>query len=200
VVSREFIKEKSYMKIYTKTGDAGTTGLFGGPRVAKDDPRICAYGAIDELNAVLGVVRASHLEPQLDQILAPIQDSLFAIGAELATPRPEEHGLKWKAESHVQTLENWIDELESDLSPLRNFILPGGNASAAFLHLARTTCRRVERDVVRLTHDPRISDPSQIVVYLNRLSDLLFVMARIANQRAGIADVPWQSPRQSPNH
>jgi cob(I)alamin adenosyltransferase len=184
------------MKIYTKTGDAGTTGLFGGPRVAKDDPRICAYGTVDELNAVIGMARACELNPNLDSILGTVQHHLFSIGAELATPSPEEHGLKWSAGQHVVEMENWIDELEVTLKPLRNFILPGGSSQAAHLHLARTVCRRVEREIVRFAHDPRVSDVSQIVIFLNRLSDLLFVMARMANHQVGVADVPWESPRR----
>ncbi len=112
------------MKIYTKTGDAGMTGLFGGPRVSKTDPRICAYGSIDELNAVLGVARAHSLPPSLDLMLGTIQHQLFSIGAELATPNPEEHGLKWHGDEHVLRMEEWIDSLEGELAPLRNFILP----------------------------------------------------------------------------
>lgn len=184
------------MKIYTKTGDAGTTGLFGGPRVAKDDPRICAYGSVDELNAVLGVARSTALSPELDAILSEIQHQLFAIGAELATPNPEEHKLKWSGDEHVLKMEAWIDKLDGAMSPLRNFILPGGSAQAAHLHLARTVCRRVEREIVRFGHDTRVSDVSHIVIFLNRLSDLLFVMARSANHELGVADVPWESPRR----
>lgn len=184
------------MKIYTKTGDAGTTGLFGGPRIPKDDPRICAYGSIDELNAVLGIVRSSELSDHHQSRLRVIQESLFSIGAELATPEPEKHGLKWETANHVELLENWIDELESDLPQLRNFVLPGGVQVAAYLHLARTVCRRSEREVVRLRQDARVSDVSNIVVYLNRLSDLLFVMARHANHEANVPDLLWRSPSQ----
>jgi len=184
------------MKIYTKTGDAGTTGLFGGPRVSKDDARIVAYGSIDELNAVLGLVRSVGLEPQPDQILCSVQICLFSIGAELATPEPEKHSLKWNGDSEVERMEQWIDEIDGRLAPLRNFVLPGGSSTAAHLHLARTVCRRAEREVVSLRNNPRVSDVSAIVIYLNRLSDLLFVMARQANLQANIPDVPWQSPRQ----
>lgn len=183
------------MKIYTKTGDAGTTGLFGGPRVSKDDARICAYGSVDELNAVIGTARSTGLSPRLDGMLAKIQHQLFSIGAELATPEPEEHQLKWNNEPHVTELEGWIDGMEKDLPPLRNFILPGGSPQAAQLHLARTICRRVEREIVRLGHDRRVSDVSHIVIFLNRLSDLLFVMARFANHELGVSDVTWESPR-----
>jgi cob(I)alamin adenosyltransferase len=179
------------MKIYTKTGDAGTTGLFGGPRVAKDDPRICAYGSVDELNAVIGVARATGLSNELDSLLSSIQHQLFSIGAELATPNPEQHDLKWDAGSHVEQMEQAIDKLETHLKPLRNFILPGGSTQAAHLHIARTVCRRTEREIVCFSRDRNVSDASHIVVFLNRLSDLLFVMARFANHEAGVEDVQW---------
>lgn len=182
------------MKIYTKTGDAGTTGLFGGPRVDKDDDRICAYGSIDELNAVLGLARSIGLEGSQDELLRSVQCCLFSIGAELATPEPEKHSLKWNGTADIEAMEQSIDAIEIDLSPLRNFILPGGSSTAAHLHLARTICRRAERDVVRLRSHPHVSDITHIVIYLNRLSDLLFVMARQANQLSGIPDVPWHRP------
>jgi cob(I)alamin adenosyltransferase len=193
------------MKIYTKTGDAGTTGLFGGPRVGKDDLRIGAYGTIDELNAVIGMVRASgpattmanEMANEMAGILQQIQSALFSIGAELATPSPQEHGLKWQGESEVTSLEHCIDRHDAQLSPLRTFILPGGSELAALLHLARTVCRRAEREVVRLSHQEGVSDPAWIIIYLNRLSDLLFVLARWANHQAGIPDVPWQSSRKA---
>ncbi len=187
--------ENWHMKIYTKTGDAGTTGLFGGPRVSKDDARICAYGSVDELNAVLGTARSTRLSEKLDQMLDAIQHQLFSIGAELATPEPEEHKLKWDSNPHVSKIEVWIDSMETDLPALRNFILPGGSPQAAQLHLARTICRRVEREIVRLGHDRRVSDVSHIVIFLNRLSDLLFVMARYANHELGVADTTWVSPK-----
>ncbi|MFN7731396.1 MAG: cob(I)yrinic acid a,c-diamide adenosyltransferase [Pirellula sp.] len=185
------------MKIYTKTGDAGTTGLFGGPRVSKDDARICAYGSVDELNAVIGLSRSTGLSSELDSVLNQVQHQLFSIGAELATPDPSGHSLKWHGEPHVAALEQCIDRLEEKLAPLRNFILPGGSPQASQLHLARTVCRRVEREIVRFSHDPRVSDVSHIIIYLNRLSDLLFVMARVANAEQGVPDVPWESPRRS---
>jgi cob(I)alamin adenosyltransferase len=186
------------MKIYTKTGDAGTTGLFGGPRVLKNDPRICAYGSIDELNAVLGIARSCGLAATHDEILCAVQASLFSIGAELATPEPDKHGLKWGGEDAVARIEKWIDEADSSLPPLRNFVLPGGSAAASHLHLGRTVCRRAEREVVTLRSDPRVSDVSHIIIYLNRLSDLLFVLARQANQWAGVADVLWQGTTNTP--
>ena len=184
------------MKIYTKTGDAGTTGLFGGPRVAKDDPRICAYGSVDELNAVIGTARAASLGEKLDAILSSLQHHLFSIGAELATPNPKQHGLKWEGAKHVEQMEHWIDEMEASLKPLRNFILPGGSIQAAHLHLARTVCRRTEREIVGFSRDRSVSDASHIVIFLNRLSDLLFVMARFANHQVGVVDVDWESPRK----
>lgn len=185
------------MKIYTKTGDAGTTGLFGGPRVSKNDARIAAYGSIDELNAVLGIARSVGLHQSQDELLCAVQACLFSIGAELATPDPEKHDLKWSGDADVERLEKWIDQVDPTLAPLRNFVLPGGSPAASHLHLARTVCRRAEREVVTLLSDPRISNVSHIVIYLNRLSDLLFVMARQANQLASVPDVPWQSPRTS---
>jgi len=185
------------MKIYTKTGDAGTTGLFGGPRVAKDDRRICAYGSVDELNAVIGIARSTGLGDKLDPLLSSIQHCLFSIGAELATPNPEEHSLKWDGGSQVDQMERDIDDLETSLKPLRNFILPGGSTQAAHLHLARTVCRRTEREIVSFSRDRSVSDASHIVIFLNRLSDLLFVMARFANHEAGVADVPWESVRKA---
>jgi cob(I)alamin adenosyltransferase len=181
------------MKIYTKTGDAGTTGLFGGPRVAKNDPRICSYGSVDELNAVIGLARAYQPPRVLDEMLAVIQHQLFSIGAELATPDPEKHGLKWSGDLYVNQMEGWIDQLDKDLTPLKNFILPGGSQQAAQLHIARTVCRRTEREIVSFNNSGRVSDASHIVVFLNRLSDLLFVMARFANLQQGVPDVVWES-------
>jgi cob(I)alamin adenosyltransferase len=140
------------------------------------------------------MVRAIGLEATQDQLLKTVQDSLFSIGAELATPEPEKHSLKWAGAAHVETLEKAIDDFDSQLPQLRTFVLPGGSLGAAHLHVARTVCRRTEREIVKLGQDPRISDVSEIVVYLNRLSDLLFVMARLTNQIEGVPDVPWQSP------
>lgn len=184
------------MKIYTKAGDGGETGLFGGPRVAKDDARVEAYGAVDELGAALGVARARGADAELTALLATIQDQLFTIGAELATPP----GVK--ARSHLPpidpgwtaALEAAIDRFEGELEPLRQFILAGGAPAAANLHLARAVCRRAERRVVALhRHDP--VSPA-VLAYLNRLSDFLFVAARVANRRAGAAEVPW-NPRRA---
>jgi cob(I)alamin adenosyltransferase len=181
------------MKIYTKTGDAGTTGLFGGGRVGKDHPRVEAYGDVDELNAVLGLARAVEVMPRIDEVLVPIQRDLFAIGALLATPDREkmrQHLEKARVdEERVAQLERAIDEADRELEPLRAFVLPGGTPKAAALHVARTVCRRAERRVVRLQADEQL--PHLVVVYLNRLSDLLFTLARLANRRANAGEVTW---------
>ena len=182
------------IKIYTKTGDTGDTGLFGGGRVGKDHPRVEAYGDIDELNAVLGMARAVEMMPRIDEVLVPIQRDLFAIGALLATPNPEkmrEQLAKARVDDgRIAQLERAIDEGESELEPLKAFIVPGGTPKAAALHVARTVCRRAERRVVHL-HREEDSIPQLVVIYLNRLSDLLFVLARVANRRAGAGEVTW---------
>ena len=181
------------MKIYTKTGDAGQTGLFGGGRVSKDDPRVEAYGDVDELNAVLGLVRAVEMMPRIDEVLVPIQRDLFSIGALLSTPDLEKmHDHLAKAQvddERIAGLEHAIDACEKELEPLRAFIVPGGTPKAAALHVARTVCRRAERRVIHLQRDVEI--PQIVVVYLNRLSDLLFTLARVANVRAGAGEVTW---------
>ena len=187
------------MKIYTRTGDAGSTGLFGGPRVAKDDSRIEAYGTVDELNAALGCVRsvgaAAGVDAKLDGQLELVQRELFSIGAELATPSPDDHGLRVIETKHVQRLESWIDEHEEGLEPLKQFILPGGTHTASILHLARAICRRAERRVVTLADQPAVNVSDAVIVYLNRLSDYLFVLCREVNSQAGIGDVPWERPQ-----
>lgn len=181
------------MRIYTRTGDAGETGLFAGGRVPKDHPRVAAYGDVDELNAALGM--AMTLAPAADDrdLLETIQRDLFTIGSELATPDPARLAQALSGprvgEAHVAVLERAIDACEAALEPLRNFILPGGTSKAAAFHLARTVCRRAERAVVRLAHETTVS--ADILKYLNRLSDLLFVLARAANARAGVRDVTW---------
>ncbi len=185
------------MKIYTKTGDAGETGLFGGPRVPKDDARVEAYGAVDELNASLGVARARGGDAELGALLAAIQEQLFTIGAELATPpgARARAAVPAVAPAWSAALEAAIDRFEAELAPLRNFILPGGAPLAADLHVARGVCRRAERRAVSLHRvDPILPE---VLVYLNRLSDFLFVAARVANHRAGVADVVWD-PRRAP--
>jgi cob(I)alamin adenosyltransferase len=181
------------MKIYTKTGDAGTTGLFGGGRVPKDDARVDAYGDVDELNAVLGAARATGPMPRVDEVLVAVQRDLFAIGALLATPDVEKmHAHLTKAridDARIEELERAIDACDNELEPLKAFIVPGGTPKAAALHVARTVCRRAERKVVHLQHSVEL--PKLTVVYLNRLSDLLFSLARVANKRAGAGEVTW---------
>jgi cob(I)alamin adenosyltransferase len=179
------------VKIYTKTGDAGETSLFDNSRVSKADARVDAYGEVDELNATLGAARASGLDADLAGELETIQKELFAVGARLADPSHRIAGRVTKAavaEADVQRLEQLIDRLETELEPLRKFILPGGGLPGALLHVSRTICRRAERRVVALGAD---AVESIVVVYLNRLSDLLFVMARAANRRAGVAETEW---------
>jgi len=180
--------------IYTKTGDGGETGLFGGGRVAKDHPRVDAYGEVDELNAAIGVARSLGLDPELDALLLPIQAQLFTLGSVLATPP------QTKAEKTIpkiqpawsEAMELAIDKFDRELPSLRQFILPGGTPTASALHLARTICRRAERRVVALTRANEVEP--KVLVYLNRLSDLLFTMARISNHRAGFPDIPWSPP------
>jgi cob(I)alamin adenosyltransferase len=179
------------VRIYTKTGDSGDTSLFDNTRVSKADDRVDAYGEVDELNANLGTVCASGLDADLATEIEAIQKELFAIGARLADPRSRIAERVTKAaiqSADIERLERLIDTLENEVPPLRRFILPGGSTSGALLHQARTVCRRVERRVVALGADA--VDPL-VVVYLNRLSDLLFVMARAANHRAGLPEIEW---------
>jgi len=179
------------VRIYTRTGDGGETGLFDGTRVSKADSRVAAYGDVDELNAWLGFVRATLDDAQLAEMIVQIQRDLFAVGARLADPAHHIAGRVTKAavaEDAVTRLEGWIDCLESELPPLRRFILAGGSQPGASLHVARTVCRRAERAVVGL--GPDACEP-QILTYVNRLSDLLFVMARSANARAGVSETEW---------
>lgn len=181
------------MKIYTRTGDEGETGLFGGGRVSKADPRVAAYGDVDELNSSIGVARAAEPALLFDAELEGIQRDLFSIGGHLATPDPEKvRAALARAElnpSRVEQFELAIDAAEAALPPLRAFILPAGSPKAAALHLARTVCRRAERSVVALARDQDV--PALFLVYLNRLSDYLFTLARLANQDAGRGDVTW---------
>lgn len=229
-------------KIYTKTGDSGRTGLYGGSRVAKDDARIEAYGTVDELNAMMGVCRTqldreTGYGKEFDRLLTEIQHDLFALGAELATLDPDKNSTRWDVEPRIALLERAIDSAEAQLAPLQQFILPAGTAAAAQLHLARTVCRRAERRLVTLANQSRdpleaaaamalpveadsdsdnsnagsntvqcsigdtsiVLEPvggeivsSGLIVYLNRLGDLLFVLARAANAAAGVADEPWR--------
>lgn len=178
------------MRIYTRTGDNGTTGLLGGERVSKDSPRVEAYGSVDELNAHLGFALSKlWRHDTFRQILQQIQSDLFVIGAELASPVGREPVVAPVDEQQVAQLERHIDAIEQSLPRLRHFILPGGAEGAAALHVARTVCRRAERRVVSLFHvEP--GNP-HIITYLNRLGDLLFVMARAVNQAEGVEDIIW---------
>jgi cob(I)alamin adenosyltransferase len=179
------------VKIYTKTGDAGLTGLLGGARVPKDSPRVAAYGEVDEANAAVGAAAALADAP-LARLLGAVQKDLFAIGARLADPAHKVVARRAKAvvaPAQVRRLERAIDARERELPPLRAFVLPGGRPLAAQLHLARTVVRRAERHVVALSHEAPV-EPG-ILVYLNRLSDLLFVLARHANHRAGVKEERW---------
>jgi cob(I)alamin adenosyltransferase len=179
------------VKIYTKTGDSGETSLFDGTRVPKHHARVAAYGEVDELQAALGVAAAAGLDVELAEMVVTLQRDLFALGARLADPS---HRIARRVDKvvisaeSVQRLETWIDQLEEELPPLRHFILSGGSPSGAALHFGRTVCRRAERAVLSLGTD---ATESIVLVYLNRLSDLLFVMARAANHRAGVIEVEW---------
>lgn len=180
------------MKIYTRTGDAGETALFDGTRVSKADPRVDAYGHVDELNAVIGQARAIGVPDAVDERLDRIQRDLFAVGACLADPASRIAARVSRARiagDDVTRLEGWIDAAESELAPLRRFIVPGGSPAGAALHLARTVCRRAERHIVALGAD-RVG--AEVVAYVNRLSDLLFVLARLVNARAGVPDREWE--------
>jgi cob(I)alamin adenosyltransferase len=187
------------VKIYTKTGDDGTTGLFGGGRVKKASTRVEAYGTVDELNATLGLARAAKLDPFADGVLAHAQVDLFTVGAELACVPGKEEKLSMSLvdADDAARLERAIDEAEKELPPLKTFVLPGGSPQASALHLARTVCRRAERAVLSIDDTPARND---VVIYLNRLSDLLFTLARHANLKAGVEDVPWtpRAPKPTP--
>jgi len=181
------------VRIYTRGGDAGETGLFGGMRIGKDHLRVEAYGAVDELNAALGAARAAGLPGDLDPLAEGLQAGLFTLGADLATPPTVRASAERLEADAASRLEPVIDRLEAELAPLRTFILPGGGAGGAALHLARTICRRAERRCVTLSRAEQISEG--VIPYLNRLSDLLFVMARAANARAGLPETPWTPPK-----
>jgi len=180
-------------RIYTRTGDDGTTSLFGGDRVEKGNPRIDAYGTVDETNSIVGVARA-HLEgepgeEELDPVLGGLQEELFVLGADLATPMDATPVVERIEEAHVTALEERIDRFDADLPSLERFILPGGTPAGASLHSARTVCRRAERHVVEANTSAPINE--QAIVYLNRLSDLFFVLARWANREAGVQEDTW---------
>jgi len=180
------------MKIYTKTGDAGETGLFGGPRVRKDHLRIEAFGTVDELNSHLGLIRTLPGSGAVDDLLRRIQCDLFELGAQLATPGDAAERITLP---HVEALEQAIDEHDARLPPLSSFILPTGTPLAAAIHVARTVCRRAERRVVKLGTAPEALIPVNAIEYLNRLGDLLFVLARHANHQERVADDPWHPSR-----
>ncbi len=179
------------MKIYTKTGDHGDTSLFGGQRVSKNHSRITAYGTVDELNSIIGIIRASDPDPVLEGMLERIQNELFVLGADLATPPEKNTRIDRIGDDHVRRLEQDIDTLEEELKPLKSFILPGGSQGAAYLHLARTVCRRAERNIFSCRQFEIVSD--EALIFLNRLSDLLFVMARYQNKFKGVRDVVWKA-------
>jgi cob(I)alamin adenosyltransferase len=181
------------VKIYTRTGDTGETALFGGGRVPKDHSRVAAYGDVDELNSVIGLIRATEPAALFDPLLESIQRDLFSIGGHLATPDPERVRKALEkatlSPERVSEFERAMDQADQELQPLKAFVLPAGTPKASALHLGRTVCRRAERSVVHLAHDNDV--PELFVVYLNRLSDLLFTLARLANHRAGVSDVTW---------
>ena len=181
------------MKIYTKAGDDGDTALFGGGRVGKDHERVDTYGDVDELNACIGMARSVQPLPRVDEILVPVQRDLLSIGALLATPNLEKMKQQLQKaridDDRITQLEHAIDDAEKELEPLRAFVVPGGTVKSASLHLARTVCRRAERKVVTLRRSTDV--PDVIIIYLNRLSDLLFVLARLANKIGGAGEVTW---------
>lgn len=180
-------------KVYTRTGDDGTTGLGGGQRLPKDAARIACYGTVDELNSMIGVAIASGADERLAQFLTRVQNDLFHLGSDLCILEEDKEKMPVPEieERHVTALEGEIDALQEDLAPLTNFILPGGSPAAAHLHVARCVCRRAERDLVSLARDEKIG--AFTIRYLNRLSDLLFVMARWENRAKGVEDVTWDS-------
>jgi cob(I)alamin adenosyltransferase len=179
-------------KIVTRTGDAGTTGLGDGTRVAKDSPRIDAIGAVDELNSTLGVLLAEPLPDEIAACLTDVQHDLFDLGGELSIP-----GHTAVTDAHVARIESAVERYNADLAPLKEFVLPGGSRPAALAHVARTVCRRAERSVVALAGSEPVAMPAR--VYLNRLSDLLFILARALNRAAGHPDVLWQKDRTKPS-
>ncbi len=177
------------MKIYTKSGDDGYTGLLRGGRILKSSLRVEAYGTVDELNSSLGVVRSFNQDKEIDPILEGIQNDLHILGAQLASAVSKEKAPSISSQ-RVNQIENIIDKCEGELDPLSNFILPGGSSAAAFLHISRGICRRAERRAVALSKDEDVD--ANTIIYLNRLSDLLFVLSRLANKRAGVSDTEWR--------
>ncbi len=179
------------MKIYTRTGDSGETSLFGGGRVSKSSDRIESYGTVDELNSSIGLARAHGLSEESERICQHIQNNLFKLGADLATPAFSKAKVERIVPEDIRWMEQTIDELEETLPPLKFFILPGGSSGGATLHLSRTICRRAERIVIACREQENISQ--EVVIFLNRLSDLLFVLARYENHQAGIKESRWQA-------
>lgn len=177
------------MKIYTKKGDTGQTALYGGKSTRKSDVRIHAYGTVDELNSTIGMVLSFEISERGAEILSQVQNDLFVVGATLATPNPGKSRIKPVGDHEIEALENWIDQIEENLSPLKSFILPGGGGAGSTLHFARTVCRRAERETVDLAEKEEI--PPEAIIYLNRLSDLLFVLARFENKQQGQKETPW---------
>ncbi|MCP9292329.1 MULTISPECIES: cob(I)yrinic acid a,c-diamide adenosyltransferase [Gracilimonas] len=177
------------MKIYTKKGDSGNTSLFGGQRVSKSSKRIDAYGTVDELNSILGMAAAYGLSEKGAELIETVQQQLFVLGADLATPQSKEVRIERIGQSEVEFLEKAIDEMEETLEPLKNFILPGGAEAGSTLHFARTVCRRAERITVECRHEEEISEVA--IMYINRLSDFLFVLARFENKEAGTEEKTW---------
>lgn len=177
------------MKIYTKRGDKGYTSLFGGSQVEKNNLRIHAYGTVDELNSVIGLSLTHPVSEKGGEILSEIQKQLFVLGADLATPLSRKTKVQRIGTAEIEELESWIDTIDGSLPALTSFILPGGSKPGAYLHLARTVCRRAERHTVELKWEEAISE--ETIVYLNRLSDLLFVLARYENQQAGMGETKW---------
>jgi cob(I)alamin adenosyltransferase len=179
------------VKIYTKTGDAGETGLYGGERVKKFSQRVEAYGTVDECNSAIGMARAALGDTEIDEVLANVQNALFDVGADLATPigsKYEKNLVRIDAQD-VEALEGMIDRYQEECPPFKNFIHPGGNAGSAALHLARTVARRSEREVLRLEEEE--ASNHEVARYLNRLSDFLFILSRVVNARAGISEEGW---------
>lgn len=182
------------MKIYTRKGDTGNTALFGGTTTKKNNIRIHAYGTVDELNSTIGMVLSYSLSDIGSEILKQVQHDLFVVGATLATPDPDKSRISEVGQDEIDRLEKWIDQLEENLDSLKSFILPGGSGAGATLHFARTVCRRAERETVDLSHQESISPAA--VIYLNRLSDLLFVLARYENKMQDIKESPWVPDRK----
>jgi cob(I)alamin adenosyltransferase len=180
-------------RIYTRTGDKGETDLVGGVRISKDSLRVRAYGDIDELNSVLGLARDSSKDEEIGSLLEGLQRDLFVVGADLASPTENGHDVPRTTKNMIVALENTIDIFQDELPALRAFILPGGDETGAFLHFARSVARRAERNIVALSKTEKVNE--NLIAYVNRLSDLLFMMARLVNQRAGRTEVEWHQPR-----